>query len=65
VAALAYGVRLERKLRELRESQAGFAKAVQELDQAAARAEAGLQALKVMTEVAREELADRSTPRAV
>jgi hypothetical protein len=59
VAALAYGVRLERKLRDLREGQAGFAKAVQELNQAAGRAEAGLQMLRTSTEVAREELADR------
>lgn len=59
VAALAYGVRLERKLRELREGQAGFAKAVGELDHAASRAESGLRALRESTEVAREELADR------
>jgi hypothetical protein len=59
IAALAYGARLERKLRELRESQAGFAKAVQELNQAAARAESGLAMLRTSTEVAREELADR------
>ncbi len=41
VAALALGLRLDRRLRALRESQAGFIKAVNDLDQAAARTHAG------------------------
>lgn len=59
VAALAYGMRLNRRLVELRESQAGFAAAVGELDRAAARAEAGLQALRRSTDTAEQELAHR------
>ncbi|MBS0294859.1 MAG: flagellar positioning protein PflI [Proteobacteria bacterium] len=59
VAALAYGIKLERKLKALRDSQAGFAEAVQTLDAAAARAEAGLEALRQTTEAAHDELHDR------
>lgn len=46
VAALAYGVRLERKLSALRAGQAAFAGAVSELNTAAARAEAALASLR-------------------
>jgi Sec-independent protein translocase protein TatA len=59
VAALLFGLRLERRLRALRETQEGFAKAVQEFDSAAARAEAGLQALKQLTEESRQEITER------
>lgn len=46
VAALAYGVRLERKLTALRAGQAAFAGAVSELNTAAARAESALASLR-------------------
>jgi hypothetical protein len=46
VAALGYGVRLEKRLRALREGQLAFAGAVTELNQAASRAEAALSALR-------------------
>lgn len=59
IAALAYGVRLNRKLVELRDGQAAFARAVADLDGAAARAQAGLEALRVATDTAQAELADR------
>jgi len=59
LAALAFGWRLERRLKALRDSQAGFVKAVQDLDGAAARAEQGLDTLRRTTEDARVELSDR------
>lgn len=46
VAALGYGVRLERRLRTLREGQIAFAGAVTELNTAAGRAEAALASLR-------------------
>jgi len=46
VAALGYGVRLERKLTTLREGQQLFASAVTELNDAAGRAEAALATLR-------------------
>ncbi|MDY6924586.1 MAG: DUF6468 domain-containing protein [Pseudomonadota bacterium] len=46
VAALGYGVRLERKLTALREGQQAFASAVTELNSAAGRAEAALASLR-------------------
>lgn len=46
VAALGYGVRLERKLTTLREGQQLFASAVTELNDAAGRAEAALASLR-------------------
>lgn len=46
VAALGYGVRLERKLTALRASQQAFASAVTELNAAAGRAEAALASLR-------------------
>jgi hypothetical protein len=59
VAALALGLRLDRRLRALRDSQAGFIKAVNELDQAAARTHAGLAQWRDATDEARELLHDR------
>lgn len=50
VAALGYGVRLERKLATLRQGQADFAKAVGELNAAAGRAEAALGSLRVASQ---------------
>jgi hypothetical protein len=46
VAALGYGVRLERKLTALREGQQAFASAVTELNTAAGRAEMALASLR-------------------
>lgn len=46
VAALGYGVRLERKLTTLRQGQEAFASAVTELNTAAGRAEAALASLR-------------------
>ena len=46
VAALGYGVRLERKLTALREGQQAFASAVTELNAAAGRTEAALASLR-------------------
>lgn len=46
VAALGYGVRLERKLTALREGQQAFASAVTDLNAAAGRAEAALASLR-------------------
>jgi hypothetical protein len=59
VAALAYGFKLERKLKALRDSQAGFAEAVRSLDAAAHRAETGLETLRLTTDAAHDELHDR------
>jgi hypothetical protein len=60
IAALALGLRLDRRLRALRDSQAGFIKAVAELDQAAARTQAGLAQWREATDEARELLHDRT-----
>ena len=57
--ALALGLRLNARLKTLRDSQAGFAAAAIELNQAAARAEAGLQALKTASESAHDDLLAR------
>jgi hypothetical protein len=46
VCAVGFGVRLERKLKVLREGQLAFAGAVTELNQAAGRAEAALASLR-------------------
>jgi hypothetical protein len=46
VAALAYGIRLDRRLRTLREGQLAFAGAVNDLNAAAGRAEAALGSLR-------------------
>ena len=58
-AALAMGWRLNKRLEALRDSHAGFAKAVAELDAAAARAEQGLADLRAATDEATDTLADR------
>jgi ABC-type transporter Mla subunit MlaD len=59
ICGLMMGLRLDRRLRDLRDSHAGFAKAVAELDQAAARTESSLAALRAGTEQARTDLAAR------
>ncbi len=58
-AALMVGMRLSGKLRDLKDSQTGFIKAVGELDGAAMRAESGLQALREATTEAHDQLLDR------
>lgn len=50
LAALAYGLRLERRLTGLRQGQEAFAQAVGELNQAAGRAEAALASLRAASE---------------
>jgi hypothetical protein len=59
ICALVLGVRLERRLRGLRQSHTDFAKAVGELDQAAVRTESSLAALRAGTEAAKSDLASR------
>lgn len=59
MVALVFGWRLERKLKALRDAQAGFGKAVADLDNAAQRAEQGLADLRAATDEASEYLADR------
>ena len=59
LATLFFGIKLERKLKALRQSQAGFASAVRDLDGAAQRTEAGLDALRYATEQARNVLVER------
>ena len=59
MAALAMGWRLNLRLQALRDSHEGFAKAVSELDAAAARAEQGLADLRAATDEATDTLADR------
>lgn len=50
LAAIGFGVRLEKKLKALREGQEGFAKAVSELNVAAGRAEAAMAQLRAAGE---------------
>jgi hypothetical protein len=59
ICALILGLRLERKLRGLKDSNADFVKAVGELDQAAGRTEHSLAALRAGTETAKNEVASR------
>jgi hypothetical protein len=59
IAALAYGVRLERRLKALRDGHQVFAQAVRELDQSVLRAESGLDQLRKAGEEARDGLHDR------
>ena len=59
VAALGMGWRLERRLKALRASHDGFAKAVADLDAAALRAERGLADLRAATDEAADTLSDR------
>lgn len=58
-AALVLGIRLNNRLKALRDSHEGFAKAVQDLDAAAQRAEQGLADLRAATDEAHDALADR------
>lgn len=59
LACLGVGWRLERRLKALRDSHAGFAKAVSDLDAAALKAERGLADLRAATDEASESLAGR------
>lgn len=59
LAALAFGWRLDRRLKALKASHESFAKAVADLDGAAARAEQGLADLRGATEEASERLQER------
>ena len=59
LTAVAVGVRLNRKLKDLKDSQSGFIKAVGELDAAAMRAESGLAALRDATTDAHDQLLTR------
>ncbi len=59
VAAMAVGLRLNRRLQALRESHAGFEAAVRDLNLAAARAEQGLADLRAATDEATDMLSDR------
>jgi hypothetical protein len=59
VAAMVFGWRLERQLKRLRDGHENFAKAVGELDVAAARAQAGLATLREATQEAEAHLAAR------
>lgn len=58
-AALAFGWRLNGRLKALKDSQAGFAQAVAELNAAAARAERGLADLRAASDEATDLLGDR------
>lgn len=58
-AALVMGMRLNTRLKALRDSHAGFAQAVAELDAAARRAEQGLADLRAATDEASDLLGDR------
>jgi hypothetical protein len=58
-AALVLGLRLNKRLKALRDSHDGFAVAVRELNAAAERAEQGLADLRAATDEAVDTLADR------
>jgi len=59
LAALVVGVRLNRRLTALRQDHQGFAKAVAELDAAAARAEKGLAHLRAAADETHDQLLNR------
>lgn len=59
LAALGFGVRLDRKLKGVRDGQIAFAKAVEDLNLAAARAQAGLADLRAATDEATDHLGGR------
>ncbi len=59
LAALFVGLRLDRKLKTLKDSQSGFAGAVAELDAAIVKAQDGLAALKATAIQAETAIADR------
>src|SRR3712207_2175872 len=60
LVALAVGLRLNKRLKALREGQAGFIAAVGDLDAAALRAEAGLKALRAASEDTHDALLTRT-----
>jgi hypothetical protein len=59
VAAMAVGLRLNKRLKALRDSHEGFEAAVRELNVAAVRAEQGLADLRAATDEATDMLSDR------
>ena len=59
VAAMVVGIRLNRRLKALKDSHAGFEVAVRELNLAAVRAEQGLADLRAATDEATDMLSDR------
>ena len=59
IAAMAVGLRLNRRLKALRDSHEGFEIAVRDLNNAAARAEQGLADLRAATDEATDLLSDR------
>lgn len=59
ITALAVGFRLERRLKDLRKSHHSFTLAVQELNSASARAQAGLTQLRVAAQEAGDLLGNR------
>lgn len=59
VSALVVGLRLNRQLKQLRAGQAGFVRAVAELDAAATRADSGLKALRAASEDTHDQLLAR------
>ncbi|HEY0647289.1 DUF6468 domain-containing protein [Phenylobacterium sp.] len=59
VAAMAVGLRLNKRLKALRDSHEGFEIAVRELNTAAVRAEQGLADLRAATDEATDMLSDR------
>ncbi len=59
LSALGFGLRLERRLKALRDGQASFTGAVADLDRAAQRAERGLAELRAATDEAIDLLAGR------
>lgn len=59
ISALVVGLRLNARLKTLQAGQAGFVKAAIELNQAAARADAGLTALRAAAEEVHEGLVTR------
>jgi len=59
VAAMVVGLRLNKRLKALRDSHAGFEAAVRELNVAAVRAEQGLADLRAATDEATDMLSDR------
>jgi hypothetical protein len=59
IVALGFGLRLNKRLKALRESQAGFVMAVAELDASAVRAESALKALRAASEDTHDALLTR------
>jgi len=59
ITALAVGIRLERRLKDLRKSHQSFTLAVQELNSASARAQSGLTQLRIAAQEAGDQLGSR------